>query len=521
MLLLSLALFAAFATATPSRASQISPDKLKKEAESALRKSDFGEAEKYYRDWVTAEPQNKTALLGLSFVLLKLRRFDLSFNTINEVIKLDGNLARAYSVRGAAMLGSGFISHARDDFRTALLLNNSEPLAISGMARIAMYENRLGESIKGFRRAISYEPREPDYYFYLTQAATRAKFYTEAAQALEHFLDVAPETDKDRRDQMRGQVDLLRYLGKQLKVFESSGAINSAVAFDIVNNRPIMKICVNDGKEPLRFVLDTGSYMTVISEEAARRLKMKPVARGGRGRGIGGHFNLVYGFLRSIDLGDAKIEGLPVFIRPFYQDSDPVDGYLGTSAISDFLTTVDYDARVMKLIRQDSHVEVNRQINAIENGTRLRTTSNGLLSGEVKVEGFNEPLHFVIDTGATTSALSEEFVSQSGLKEFKSKEQTNVLGAAGIEENVSTLFIPSLDFGGFIQENVRALVLNLKPINETTGFQQVGIIGGNVLKNFRITFDFQRTIVHLEPTNGIKPPLKQNQLFNISASTLF
>lgn len=521
MLFLNLSLLAATIATVPTFASQISPGKLKKEAERAAQKGNFEEAEKWYREWLAVDLQNQTAILGLSFVLLKQRKLDQSFNYVNEALTLNPKLARAYSIRGSAMLGSGFISRARDDFQTALLLNNKEARAVSGLAMIAMYENRLAESIKAFRRAVALEPREPDYYFYLTQAATRAKFYSEAAEALEHFLDVAPNTDKDRRDQMRAQVDLLRFLGKQINVFESSGAINTAITFDIENNRPILTVRVNDSKEPLRFVLDTGSYMTVISDETAKRLKIKAIAKGGRGRGIGGHFNIVYGFLHSMDIGEVKVEGLPVFIRPFFQDDNPVDGYLGTSAIADFLTTVDYNAKRLKLTRQDSSVEVNKQISSIETGTRLRTTSNGLLSGEVKVEGFNEPLHFVIDTGATTSVLSEDFVSQNGLKELKSKEQTNVLGAAGVEENVSTLFIPRLDFGGFIQENVRAVVLNLNPINETSGFQQVGIIGGNVLKNFRVTFDFQRTIVHLEPATGVNNPLKQNQFFNISAATIF
>ncbi len=521
ILILGLCLLTNQASATTTFDSQISPNEIKKEAERALRKGKFDEAEKWYRQWLSIDSKNQTATVGLSFVLLKKRQLDQAFTYVNEALKLNDNLARAYSIRGSALLGSGFLNRARDDFQTALILNDKEPLAISGMSMIAMYENRLAESIKGFRRAVALEPHEPDYYFYLTQATTRAKLYAEAAQALAQFLDIAPNTDEERRDQMRAQVNLLRFLGKQLKVFESSGAITSAIAFEIVNNRPILKVRINDSKEPLRFVLDTGSYMTVISDETARRLKIKAVAKGGRGRGIGGHFNIVYGFLRTLDIGESKVEGLPVFIRPFFQDNNPVDGYLGTSAIADFLTTVDYQAKSLKLLRQDSSVAVSKQINAFETGTTLRTTSNGLLSGEVKVEGFNEPLHFVIDTGATTSVLSEEFVSQSGFKGLKIEGLTNVLGAAGVEENVSTLFIPSLNFGGFVQENVRALVLNLKPINETTGFQQVGIIGGNVLRNFRVTFDFQRTMVHLEPTNGPKIPVKQNQLFNISTSTEF
>jgi tetratricopeptide (TPR) repeat protein len=523
---LSILVFGFFLLANQTTANSLfdsknSPNKLKKEAERALRKGHFNEAENWYRQLLAIDSQNQVAMLGLSFVLLKQRQLDKAFTQINETLKLNDRIARAYSIRGAALLGSGFLNRARDDFQTAIVLNEKEPLAISGLATIAMYENRLAESIRGFRRAVSLEPYEPDYYFSLTQATTRAKLYTEASHALAQFLDIAPNTDKERRDQMRAQVQLLRFLGKQLSVFESSGANNSAISFEIVNNRPILNVRINDSKAPLRFVLDTGSYMTVISDETARRLKIRPVAKGGRGRGIGGHFNIVYGFIHTLNIGEVRVEGLPVFIRPFYQDSDPVDGYLGTSAIANFLTTVDYQAKSLKLLRQDATVAVNSQINRIENGTTLRTTSNGLLSGEVKVEGFPEPLHFVIDTGATTSVLSEEFVSQSGLKALKSVELTNVLGAAGIEKNVSTLFIPSLNFGGFVQENVRALVLNLKPINETTGFQQVGIIGGNVLRNFRVTFDFQRTMVHLEPTTGLKSPVKQNQLFNISTATIF
>jgi hypothetical protein len=36
-------------------------------------------------------------------------------------------------------------------------------------------------------------------------------------------------------------------------------------------------------------------------------------------------------------------------------------------------------------------------------------------------------------------------------------------------------------------------------VNETSGFQQSGILGGNFLRYFRVVFDFQRGIVRLEP----------------------
>ena len=42
-------------------------------------------------------------------------------------------------------------------------------------------------------------------------------------------------------------------------------------------------------------------------------------------------------------------------------------------------------------------------------------------------------------------------------------------------------------------------MLDLEPINETAGFQQSGILGGNFLRHFRVIFDFQRAIVRFEP----------------------
>jgi hypothetical protein len=46
-------------------------------------------------------------------------------------------------------------------------------------------------------------------------------------------------------------------------------------------------------------------------------------------------------------------------------------------------------------------------------------------------------------------------------------------------------------------------VLDLDPINETAGFQQNGILGGNFLRHFRVVFDFQRGILRFEPLDGV------------------
>ena len=85
------------------------------------------------------------------------------------------------------------------------------------------------------------------------------------------------------------------------------------------------------------------------------------------------------------------------------------------------------------------------------------------------------------------------------------KGQTaNVIGAAGITNNVELLFIRNCRVADLLQSNLRALVLDFGAINETTGFEQSGILGGDFLRHFRVTIDFPRTQVLFQPhTNAV------------------
>jgi hypothetical protein len=85
---------------------------------------------------------------------------------------------------------------------------------------------------------------------------------------------------------------------------------------------------------------------------------------------------------------------------------------------------------------------------------------------------------------------------------FKQPARMRVYGAAGVAEGVQTLILPRVILGPHAREKVDVAVLDLEPVNETTGFIQSGIIGGNFLRYFRVTFDFKRSIIRLEPLNA-------------------
>jgi len=485
----------------------------------ALRKGDFEQAEKIFRELLNKDARDNDARLGLSFTQLKQRSLQAAYDNAARVIMQDPLSARAHALLGAAILGAGEFALSVEEFRTALALNGDEALAVAGLAMVDFYENRMPLAMAGLRKAVAMDPDEPDFVFNLGQAAARSEKYKEAADAYEKFLMIAPKTDTDRRERIVGLIDFLRYLGRQGSLYVPGGDYRSTVSFDATDNRPILQIRVNGNKEPLNFVLDTGSGMSVISDRTAKKLGIKPVARGGLARAVGGggKFEIVYGFLNSIEIGGARVDNVPVYIRKFFDSQLPVDGYLGLSVVSKFLASIDYGTRRMSLVRQNQtdQVEAWTSVRRPENlqglipvapndgsiEVPLRTTSSGFLSGEVGLDGFDKNVNFIIDTAASITVISEKLSQQEQLLELLQPSKMRVFGAAGVTEDVKLLQLPRLSLGLSKLEKINAAVLDMEPVNETAGFTQGGILGGNFLRHFRIYFDFARGAMRLEPLN--------------------
>ena len=480
---------------------QVSEDvrQLIKQAEKLTRKGDTAQAEEILRRALKIEPQDAKIKLALAYILLKQRKlieaYDLSF----EVAKNDPKNSYAYAVLGATLLGAGNFSNAKISFVNALQIDKTEALAWAGLGTLDFYENNIPDSLANLREAVYFEPNNPDFVFTLAQVSARAENYYEAAMAYEKFLQISPLADEERRDRIKGLITFLKFLGIKSALYNSSSSGETSVPFDLINNRPVIEVKANGKDISLKFVLDTGSGISVISRETARKLKIKPITKGGLARAVGGNgkFEIVYGFLRVLNIGDVKVRNVPVYIREFHSGSDQVDGYIGLSLISKFLTTVDYGNSTFTLKK--------RQLNQNQKNTGevlslpLRLTSSGFLSGEVQLEGIESPLNFIVDTGASVSVISHDIAGLKEISRFIKDEKMSVIGAAGITKDVSSFLLPRVTFGTQSRESVTAIALDLDIINEASGFEQAGILGGNFLKNYKLTFDFINSKVIFVP----------------------
>lgn len=466
-----------------------------KQGDRLAKKGDYAGAESIFRRAAELNPLDSWAKLKLAFVFLKMRRlrdaYDLSFTTA----KAEPKNARAFAILGATLLAAGKFPEARAILYNAVQLDRREALAWAGIGMLDFYENRIQDSLANLQEAVFREPTEPDYLFAFAQVSARAERYKEAAEAYNLFLNYSRNTDDERRARIKGLINFLRFLGQKQNLYMAGGTTETTVGFQLVGNRPVIGVKVNGSDEILNFVLDTGSGISVISDVTAKRLRINPITRGGFAKGIGGsgRFEIVYGFLRQVDVGDVKIRNVPVYIRKFHSKDESIDGYIGLSLISKFLTTIDYAVQTFALTKKD----VTEAPPVLEKvvSLPLRLTSSGFLSGEVQLEGLEEPLNFIVDTGATISVISDEVASRAPISSFVKGEKMRVIGSAGITEDVPSFLLPRVSFGSQSREGVTAIALDLDMINEASGFEQAGILGGNFLRNYRMTFDFKNSKV--------------------------
>lgn len=126
---------------------------------------------------------------------------------------------------------------------------------------------------------------------------------------------------------------------------------------------------------------------------------------------------------------------------------------------------------------------------------RLAEPNDTAIIVPVTIDG-KGPYDFVIDTGATLTCVGESLASELALPEPRGVVGRGAtIGGSG---NIRLVQIESLRIGATEATNVMACAVDLSNIRQL-GLDVRGLLGLNVLKNFRVTLDFERKVMRLEP----------------------
>ena len=132
---------------------------------------------------------------------------------------------------------------------------------------------------------------------------------------------------------------------------------------------------------------------------------------------------------------------------------------------------------------------------------RLAEPNDTAIVVPVTIDG-KGPYDFVLDTGATLTCVGEPLA-----RELKLPEPRGVFGRGatiGGSGSMRLVQIESLRIGETEATNVMACAVDLSHVRQL-GLDVRGLLGLNVLKNFRVTLDFEREVMRLEPNTPRSP----------------
>jgi hypothetical protein len=269
-----------------------------------------------------------------------------------------------------------------------------------------------------------------------------------------------------------------------------------------------------NGSEPLSFIFDTGASLTVINEAraAALGLTLRDNRRITGGDGGEGTMNFAFAKGVAIDLGDARFAPDQVGVTSFALVEKflghPMDGVLGVDFISRYVVEIDYAGKTLTLYEPKAY----RAGRADATGETLPLRMiNGYpcVSARLKLPGREAlDLVFGIDTGDGGSmGLNSPLVTRRKLIESMPKVVPGFAAGVSGESPVVAGRAESLTLG-------RVVILN-----PTVGFSQAtkgalswadfdGFLGSEIWRRFRVTFDYSRKEMRLEPNDSLGDPFE-------------
>jgi membrane-associated protease RseP (regulator of RpoE activity) len=289
----------------------------------------------------------------------------------------------------------------------------------------------------------------------------------------------------------------------------SFAAGNSAVGipFELDGNTILVEARINDSA-PLKFIFDTGAGITLINARQAESMGLKPknkVTVNGIGGSLGGTLLKEV----SLSLAGAKVTNqitATLSFDPFPCEYKNIGGVIGYNFIKEFVVEIDYRSKTISLYDPKSYNYAGRgeMIPLMIKRTPF-THAKIAVGGQKPVEGL-----FEIDTGSDgTLSVATPFIKKHGLLTAAMQQVKNRDRGVGGKSEAVEVRLKSVQLGSFVIDNP---VVSFSQATEgvLTDETSDGPLGNEILRRFKVTFDYSRQRMMLEPNESLTEPFEEN-----------
>jgi hypothetical protein len=266
----------------------------------------------------------------------------------------------------------------------------------------------------------------------------------------------------------------------------------------------VFKALLDDFKDSLTFVLDTGSGGISLDSATVAGLGLHPSEPERMIRGIGGTRKV--GFLkdRQLKINNLVVDSLDFHIIDYEVLSalygEKIDGIVGYSLLSRYILKIDYENQLLSFWS-------NGTIKYPKGGytMRPRITTIPYLLSEVK-DASKQEFNYLFDIGAGLTVLfSEDYMEEKNFLKSKRKRYLKQGEGLGGKVSFDLSVMKELKIGPYKFRNVPINIFDDEH-NITSYPTYGGLIGNDVFRRFNCILNYRSRQIHIVPNKFYRDP---------------
>ena len=266
----------------------------------------------------------------------------------------------------------------------------------------------------------------------------------------------------------------------------------------------VIKATVDNYKDSLNFIFDTGSGGISFDSATVEKLQLKREKSNKTIRGIASMRKVDFTYNHTLNLPGLSIDSLDFHINDYDILTSvygfKVDGIIGYSFLKKFIVRINYDVQKMEVYTAGNFKYPRGGFVMYPNFIPLPVEGASVLD-ERLIES-----RFILDTGAGLNLLlSEDIVNDSLFIGKKRKRYPTQAEGLGGKKRMNTTVVKQLKLGPFKFRNVPVFIFD-DEYNLTSYPLLGGIIGNDLLRRFNIILNYPEQRFHLTPNTHFSDP---------------
>jgi len=261
----------------------------------------------------------------------------------------------------------------------------------------------------------------------------------------------------------------------------------------------LVKAFINDNKDSLNFILDTGSGGISLDSQTVSQLKIPFQPSDKTIRGIAGIRKVNFAYNNTLQLPGLRVDSLNFHINDYdiltSVYGEHIDGIIGYSFFNRYIVKINYDSSLIYVYSKGS-------LKYPKGGYLLKPLLVNLLIQTARIADAEERMaRFYFDTGAGLCLLlSADFVEDSSLFSPKRKKVLTQVEGLGGKKQMELTTVKSFRLGPYKFKKVPAYVFE-DEFNVTSYPYLGGLMGNDLLRRFNVIINYDKRDVYITPNS--------------------